>query len=153
MSQPLPHLEAIFQKLASVGYSPRSEKSPIYNCIAFAAGDETRKWVGYRELGYYWPESAIEGHGLDALVSALEKLNYTVCRDDALEPDFEKVALYADANGLWTHAAKQSEDGQWVSKLGNLEDIVHRTPQALTGPDPAYGEVACFMRRRWGAGA
>ena len=44
MTGPLPHLEAIFPALAAAGYSPKSEKSPVYNCIAYAAGDEGRRW-------------------------------------------------------------------------------------------------------------
>lgn len=148
MTDLLQSLENIFPDLAAAGYSPKSEKSNAYNCIAYAAGDETRKWEGYRDVGYYWPEGAKEGHTLDALMSAFEQLDYAVCDSDALETEYEKVALYVDKDGFWTHAAKQCEDGQWASKLGNLEDIIHRTPHALSGPDPAYGQVACFMKRR-----
>src|SRR5260370_21543528 len=141
------HLEEIFPDLAATGYSPKSDKSPAYNCIAYAAGDETRKWVGYREVGYYWPEGAKEGHTLDALTSAFEQLGYAVCDIDALEGEYENVALFLENEELWTHAAKQCEDGTWTSKLGILEDIIHQTPQAVSGPDPAYGQVACFMKR------
>jgi len=148
MTDQLRHLEEIFPNLAASGYSPKSKKSHVYNCIAYAAGDEARKWAGYREVGYHWPEGAKEGYALDALVSAFEELEYVVCDSDFLEADYEKVALYVDTDGIWTHAAKQCEDGRWTSKLGNWEDIIHRTPQAVAGPDPAYGEVACFMKRR-----
>ena len=141
-------LEEIFSELAAAGYSPKSEKSGVYNCIAYAAGDETRKWAGYREAGYHWPEGAKEGHTLDPLMSAFEQMEYATCESGNLESQYEKVALYVDKDGLWTHAAKQCEDGQWTSKLGNLEDIIHRTPEAVSGPDPAYGQVACFMKRR-----
>lgn len=147
MTKPLKHLEEIFPNLAAVGYSPKSEKSTIYNCIAYAAGDETRKWEGFRELGYHWPDGAREGHTLDSLISAFEILGYVICEDETLEADYEKIALYVDNDLLWTHAAKQCEDGQWTSKLGNLEDIIHRTPQALESADPAYGKVACYMKR------
>jgi len=150
MTDQLQHLERLFPALAATGYSLQSEQSGVYNCIAYAAGDETRKWEGYREAGYYWPEGAKEGHTLEALISAFEHLEYSICEGDALETEYEKVVLYVDEGGLWTHAAKQREDGQWVSKLGNLEDIMHRTPQAVSGPDPAYGQVACFMKRRRG---
>ena len=148
MTEQLQYLEKIFPDLAAAGYSPKSEKSGIYNCVAYAAGDETRKWEGYRGVGYYWPDGAKEGHSLEALTTAFEQLGYAVCSSDAPESGYEKVALYADKDGLWTDAAKQCEDGQWTSKLGNLEDIFHRTPQAVSGPDPAYGQVACFMRRK-----
>jgi hypothetical protein len=60
LTRPLQYLEAILPNLAAAGYSAKSEKSSIYNCIAYAAGDETRKWVGYRDLGYHWPEGAQE---------------------------------------------------------------------------------------------
>lgn len=147
MNTTLSHLEAIFPNLAVAGYSPKSPPSAAYNCIAYAAGDEARKWEGYRQAGYYWPDNAKEGHTLDALVSAFGQIGYVACASDVLEAGFDKVALYVDQEGLWTHAARQCADGQWTSKLGNLEDIVHRTPQAIAGPDPAYGEVACFMKR------
>jgi hypothetical protein len=58
----LEHVEAIFPDLAAAGYTPKSEKSGVYNCIAFAAGDESRKWRGYREIGYYWPEGGLWSH-------------------------------------------------------------------------------------------
>lgn len=148
MTGRLPHLEEIFPNLAVAGYSPKSERTGVYNCIAYAAGDETRKWQGFRETGYYWPENAEEGHTLDALMSAFAQLGYALCDSDVLESEFEKVALYVDSVGLWTHAAKQCDDGTWTSKLGNLEDIIHRTPQAVSGPEPAYGRVACIMKRR-----
>lgn len=75
-------------------------------------------------------------------------MGYVVCDNETLESEFEKVVLYVDKDGLWTHAAKQCDDGQWTSKLGSLEDIIHRTPDAVAGPDPAYGEIACYMKRK-----
>jgi hypothetical protein len=148
MTGQLQHLEEIFPNLSREGYSPKSEQTRVYNCIAYAAGDETRRWAGYRELDYHWPEGAREGHSLDALTSAFEVLGYSVCDSGALESEFEKAVLYVDKEGLWTHAAKQCDDGQWTRKLGNLEDIIHRTPDAVAGPDPAYGDVACYMKRK-----
>lgn len=49
-------LEEIFANLASAGYAVRSEKTAVYNCIAYAGGDVSRRWEGYRELGYHWPD-------------------------------------------------------------------------------------------------
>lgn len=148
MTGGLAHLESIFPGLAAAGYSPKSPQSTVYNCIAYAAGDESRKWQGYRESGYYWPEAATEGHTLEALTSAFARLGYSLCETGELEPEYEKVTLYVDQDGLWTHAAKQLPDGTWTSKLGNLEDIIHQTAEAVSGPDPAYGKVACFMKRK-----
>lgn len=147
MTDSLRHLEHIFPQLAAAGYAPKSEKSAAYICIAYAAGDESRKWEGFRDKGYHWPEGAKEGHTLEALISCFEQLGYSACDSAAVEPGHEKVVLYMDQDGLWTHAAKQCDDGQWTSKLGSLEDIIHRTPDAITGPEPAYGQIACYMKR------
>ena len=66
-------------------------------------------------------------------------------RRDELEAGHEKVALYADDQGEWTHVARQLPDGWWTSKLGPDEDILHRTPQALAGD--LYGQVQAIMKR------
>ena len=96
--------------------------------------------------GYYWPPGAIRGQGIEALVSAFETLGYEICSGTDLEYGYEKVALYAKRFGSWEHVTKQEEDGWWSSKLGNLEDIRHPTPHAVSSAD--YGQVMYFMRRR-----
>ena len=71
-------------------------------------------------------------------------LGYAICDSDAKEPGYDKVALYARA-GLWQHAARQLNDGQWTSKLGQFEDISHPSPQDVPGDE--FGNVHCIMRR------
>jgi hypothetical protein len=95
--------------------------------------------------GYYWPPGAIRGSGIDALVSAFEVIGYAICSGADVEDGYDKVALYIDQHGFWLHAAKQETDGWWSSKLGNLEDIRHRSPHALSGRE--YGQVMYYMRR------
>ena len=56
-----------------------------------------------------------------------------------------EIAIYAGADGLASHAARQLEDGIWVSKLGKLEDICHMDVEGVCGKN--YGEVVMFMRR------
>jgi len=123
-----------------------SPQDPAYNCIAFAAGDTARVWDGAMVPlpGYFWPEGANRGDGIESLRAAYAALGYEPCADGSLEPGYDKVALYADAAG-WTHAARQMADGRWASKLGQLEDIVHAEPEALSGGP--YGEVRGFMGR------
>ena len=141
----LEHIEHLFPNLVAIGYSPKSDPSTIYNCAAYAAGDEFHKWQGRKYAGY-WPDSAEPGDGVSALVSAFEAIGYTECEfDPALEPGYEKVAIYAKELDRWQHAARQCEDGRWTSKIGNLEDIIHNTPFALAGSE--YGDVVCFMKR------
>lgn len=87
----------------------------------------------------------MRGGGIEALVSAFESMGYERCAGDSLEDGYDKVALYVDRHGFWTHAAKQQADGSWSSKIGNGEDIRHRTPHALSGRE--YGQVMYYMRR------
>jgi hypothetical protein len=128
-------LEAAFPNLATDGYEVTSPSSRKYNCISWAAGDVTQKWdcTAVPMAGYYWPPEADVGQGIDALVSAFKTLRYELCDDASRERGFEKIALFADAQGEWTHAAKQLADGRWSSKLGDADDITHTTPHGVEG--------------------
>jgi len=81
---------------------------------------------------------------LAALQAAFTSLRYAVCASEELEAGFEKVALFADANGFPTHAARQLKSGRWTSKLGELEDIEHAL-RDLEGVE--YGSVVLVMQR------
>ena len=132
-------LEGAFPGLATDGYVVASPKTHAYNCVAWAAEDASRWW----EPGIYWPGPL--GDDLAALAGLFAALGYAPCEGDELEAGHEKVALYADDQGEWTHAARQVPDGWWTSKLGPDEDILHRTPQALVGD--LYGQVQAIMKR------
>lgn len=140
-------IEAHFPNLVESGYFVTSAHSELYNCIAYAAGDETKKWdCGMLPVpGYYWPPGAKRGKYVDALISAFESIGFEQCTNGDLESGYQKVVLYADADGAWTHAAKQLPDGAWSSKIGSCEDIRHLTPYALCSCD--YGSVWHYMRR------
>ena len=69
---------------------------------------------------------------------------FSVCEGDLLEYGFEKIAIYAFV-GQFTHVARQLNDGQWTSKIGNLEAITHPSLQDISGG--IYGSVHCIMRR------
>lgn len=90
----------------------------------------------------YWPDPLAENH-LSSFQSAFEGLGFEVCEDGALEAGFEKVAIYA-LHGQPKHAARQTADGNWTSKLGNEWDIWHEQ-DALNGP--VYGEPVLFLKR------
>lgn len=144
--------EAEFPLLFESGYCVSIPKDPIYNCIAFAAGDIFKKWDSSMlpAPGYYWPPGATRGRHPDDLKSAFEAIGYQVCAGHDLEEGFEKVALYVNAQGRWVHASRQDENGQWLSKLGDEEDIRHRSPHCFAGS--GYGEVIYFMKRKSKAG-
>jgi hypothetical protein len=132
-------LEGTFPGLAADGYIVASPKTHAYNCVAWAAEDASRWW----EPGICWPGPP--GDDLAALSGLFAALGYAACEGDELEVGHEKVALYANDQGEWTHAARQLPDGWWTSKLGPDEDILHRSPQALVGD--LYGQVRVIMQR------
>ena len=141
-----PEDEKYFPSLCISGYRVSSEKTSSHNCIAYAAGDKTRKWAQTAIPGYYWPPGALRGDHPDALRSAFEVIGYIICSDDILEAGFEKIALYIDSKGLWTHASKQEANGEWSCKLGDEEDIHHNSPHCFE--DSLYGKVDYFMKRK-----
>ncbi len=146
MSEPSPEkaradLEELLPGLKGAAYSLTSKRDKQYNCIAWAAGDGERWWWPHEDA--YWPPGVPREETLEAFVELFRALGYETCDDDAVEPSFEKVAIFASDRGP-EHAARQ-RGGVWTSKIGFLEDIVH-TVEALQGE--SYGQVVRFMKRR-----
>jgi hypothetical protein len=130
-------------------YSIQSPDDPSYNCFAWAAGDNTRWWEPSGIGGHYWPPSLQTGYQAytaDNYLSAFQGEGYEQVGSAEFEIAYEKVAFFVNAAGQPTHAARQLENGHWVSKLGELVDIEHAQLAALEGE--SYGTVAVVMRRR-----
>ena len=73
---------------------------------------------------------------------------YEPCDDDTFEDSYTKIVVYVDAAGVPTHAARQTLDGKWTSKLGRFVDIQHESPADLGGfAGKAYGEIGLIMKR------
>lgn len=142
------HDEVIFPDLNNSGYRVASPKDPAYNCIAFVAGDTTRKWSPtlIPVPGYYWPPGADRGDGPESLRSCFEQIGYEHCEGGTPEHGYKKIALYMDADGMWSHAAKLQENGGWASKLAEIEDIWHQNEHCFA--DSIYGNVFEYMRRK-----
>ena len=136
-----------FRLLSPLNHECTSNETTLYNCIAYAAGDESNWWQPEQldDRPTVWPDGAIRDYSIEALISVFQILGYTVCNDGTLEPGFEKVALYVKADGEYGHAARQESDGYWKSKLGDWEDIRHATPEVVEGPE--YGNIAKYMKR------
>lgn len=136
-----------FPDLAGAAHDETSPQTKKYNCIAWAAGESHRRWwPDDPDLGFsHWPISAPRETTLAAFVAAFESVGYKTCTSPDRERGFEKVVLYADALGP-QHAARQLANGKWTSKLGDAEDIGHKTPESLNGP--LYGQPVAYFRRR-----
>ena len=139
-------LEKVFPNLSNSDYEITSPQSTLYNCIAYAVGDTNNKWdCGEIYPPAYWPPDAMRGDDIEALISAYEAAGYSICENGEVEVGFDKVALYADQNKEWQHAAKLLENGHWTSKLGDEVDIRHAKLDAIRGK--LYGSVYGFMKR------
>lgn len=103
----------------------------------------------------YWPPSVPKDETVECFVQAFATLGYKPCKEPTFEFGFQKVAIYAGEDGIPTHMARQHFLGTgWLSKLGDLEDIVHpelRSVQGRTEPLPAegYGAVVQILKRTW----
>ena len=122
-----------------------SPQTPEYNCIAWAFGQTEAWWWPDKNNQYYWPLTIPRTETLDSFIRAYALQGYGVCQLSDYEEGFEKIAIYADAQGKPTHAARQLSSGHWTSKLGGLEDIEHFTLEGLN--DNQYGSVAIVMKR------
>lgn len=146
--------EAKFPNLTQAGYEVTSPQTPDYNCIAWAAGDDSAWWepvpagddASKVMGGYYWPRGVPLEPTLASYERAFKRQGYRVCDSRDLEDDWEKIAIFVDGQGRPTHAARQLESGDWASKLGALEDIEHKALDGVSGP--SYGDVGLVMRRK-----
>jgi hypothetical protein len=120
-----------------------SKRTREYNCLAFAVGDEARRWEPLG--GFYWPDGATKGYSAECLIEAYQTKGFEVCADGALVEGYEKVVIYLNDQAGFLHAARQEPNGRWKSKLGDEEDIEHESPESLTSN--VYGKPRVFMQR------
>lgn len=141
----LPPLEEVFRGLENPKtWRKTSCATDAYNCLAWAAGEDFRRWdFGQRD---FWPGGVRKKWGIAYLVHAYRKAGFEVCETEGRTVDamYDKIVLYM-LGSEGTHAAKLLDNGCWSSKLGDREDIEHDTPEALMGN--AYGAPHVYMRR------
>jgi hypothetical protein len=77
-------------------------------------------------------------------VRVFETLGYKTCENPEVEPQREKVAIYAKGSVV-KHMARQLPSGDWTSKCGKFVDINHDL-SALEGDQ--YGQVVLIMKRQ-----
>lgn len=137
-------LEEDFPNLRNTGYRITSPATIEYNCIAWAARDDSRWWEPDPFDLYFWPEGAPRELTVDAVIQAYTTIGFVLCQTSELEPGVEKIAIYVHSNGTPTHTARQLPSGKWTSKLGQSEDIEHEL-NGLTNSE--YGSVARILKR------
>jgi len=139
-------IEQLFPLLLRDGFEITSPSEPAYNCVAWAAGDTRRWWWPAERAFSYWPDGVLREESITSFIEAFATLGYEVADAGDLEPEFEKVTIFASNDGVPTHVARQLPDGTWTSKLGSMEDIAHADVNSVSGS--AYGSVMMFLRRR-----
>ena len=149
------HFHSIFPRLASVQWKLRSPLDDNYQCIAWAACRSNRKWWPGTA---YWPRGVTIDDNVDAFVEAFSTLGYERCSTRCFEIGYQKVAIYASGDRRVLHMARQHFWGHgWLSKCGDLEDIVHPDLECLEGDlspiliamGRSYGVVDTVLKRHW----
>jgi hypothetical protein len=145
-----PDRERRYPNLRAHGYTVTSEETlhnnVRYNCVAWAALGDTKKWwQAEPEPDYFWPTGILDDGSFQSYVQLNAALGYEPCQGPELEILYEKIALFADSNGDFTHVSYQLFLG-WTSKLGGWQDIKHKTLTAMEGG--LYGDVRMLMKRR-----
>jgi hypothetical protein len=135
--------EELFPNLGN--WKKTSNATNAYNCVAFAASEDSRWWDCAPFDDYYWPENVPRDDTLATFIELYKALGYQVCPDGSLEQGCEKIVIYANRLGIVEHVARQLPNGSWTSKIGEREDIMHETPDSLAGDE--YGQPICFMSR------
>ena len=135
----------IFPNLTKDNARITSPEDYRYNCIAWAGGDNHQWWEPSGRRFHYWSHQDL-AYTMESYAKAFNVLGYEEESESSeLEEGFEKIALYADINDIPQHAARQLENGVWISKLGQLEDIEHDTLEVLESKD--YGKVKLILKR------
>lgn len=132
-----------FPRLRHTRFYVTSPETQDYNCIAWAADDNSHWWW---PTGFcYWPKGVNRTLEVASFKAAYATLGYVDCDNGNAEKGVEKVAIFANVHGRVEHAARQLPSGDWTSKLGEGEDIRH-TIFGLEGA--SYGNVVCYMSRK-----
>jgi hypothetical protein len=108
-----------------------SGQSGLYNCIAHSVQMVlTYIWPDEDEE-YSWPPNLDRNDHIDTFVKFYRACGFEPCSDASLEQAYEKVILYG-VDKTVLHAARQLPDGSWTSKVGDLTDVMHVTPNVVT---------------------
>src|SRR5437762_6720788 len=100
---PAVEIESFFPDLKVSGYRITSRATPSYNCFAWAGNDTSNWWQPISLHGYYWPSEIPAELTLDNLTAVYRRLGYSPCDNASVEPGFEKIAIYTEADDTPSH--------------------------------------------------
>lgn len=132
----------LYPKLNAQDGHVTSPDTVFNNCFAWAAGDKVNRWEISRPHVWFTASKA------ETVENYLENYGYVGFEETDscdYEEGFEKIALYVDKTGEPQHAARLLDNGSWTSKLGNLEDIEHKTLECIECD--VYGIATTFLKR------
>jgi|SRR5271170_4394985 hypothetical protein len=136
-----------YPALRQEGFEETSEADRAYNCIAWAADkDKKRWWWPSGAPNTYWPKQAPTKVSLKSFTLAFKSIGYVPCNNGEPEKGYEKIAVYALGN-VPTHAARQLSNGKWTHKMGQNIDL---TASLTATEGPKYGTVIRFFKRKSG---
>ena len=152
-------LHRMIPKLRTAQWTVNSPYDTEYTCIAWAACRTRKVWWPWDDPGFYWPPGFAKlpvgsPASIDDFAIMFEKkFGYRKCATKEFEWGFQKVAIYANTEGV-THMSRQCLFGEeWLSKLGVYEDVIHSDVRDVEGSmDPnarEYGEAVQYMKRTW----
>lgn len=152
------HLHRWHPNLAKGKWRITSPTDYSYQCIAWAASRIDRKMWPHEDHWWFSNCSLVQSANeatVDHFVEGLSMLGYRRCQGRSFEIGYQKLAIYANKQGV-THIARQQLLGRgWLSKLGDWEDIIHSDLEVIAGEtEPAaeqYGQVVQILRRSWWA--
>ena len=137
-------LEEDFPGLVGSNHRMIGPPTKKFNCIAWAVGDPIQ-WMWPVGPGKkFWPPGIPREETLPAFEALFLSLDYESCPLDDRDSGYERIAVFASADGVPVHAARQVGSGPWTSKLGNFGVLEHEL-HALEGE--IYGKVVRMFRR------
>lgn len=112
------------------GFYETSPINPLNNCYAWAGGDPDNRW--YPTKSYYIWFTDSKSESLENFIDNYGYIGYKeITQSSEYEQGFEKIAIYVGEDGLPSHAARQKDNGCWTSKLGDIEDVEHKTLECI----------------------
>jgi hypothetical protein len=110
-----------YRNLRHENFTRESPVDDRYNCAAFALDLFTDNWWPEEAEGVTWPDGIRRDESLKSFTEGFALFGFEPCEDGELEPEYEKIVLYAVSDPDPTeaaikHVARQLEDGRWASK-------------------------------------